>query len=257
MNKFRFLPLILLAAAASAAADPSGAELDTIAGSEAPGEYDQGFSGSVSLGYTATGGNTETSSLDARAGIAYGAGQWYHVGSIEKIRATEGDRVTASSAQAEAQSDYLFTPNNYGFAHLGYASDEFGGIERRMSETVGYGRRLLHTPAMTWSAQIGVGARQEDVRLTTTGGTYSRNSAIVQLGSTFSWQFSENSSFGEGVVVERGSDSTRIESATTLTVKMMNDLSLVLAYTIKHNTEVPPPAENTDTYTSVSIQYTF
>ncbi|HET6655266.1 MAG TPA: DUF481 domain-containing protein, partial [Gammaproteobacteria bacterium] len=181
-----------------------------------------------------------------------GAGRWYHLGSIEKIRASEGGDVTASSVQAEAQSDYLFTPNNYVFAHLGYSNNEFSGIERRTSETVGYGRRLLHTPTQTWSAQLGVGARQEHIQ-----NDGSRNSAVVQLATSYSWQFGESSSLSEGIVVERGTDNTRIESATSLTVKMIDNFSLVLAYTIKHNSQVPPQTVKTDRYTSVSLEYTF
>lgn len=239
-------------------ADSPDADLDAIAGSAAPGKYDQGFAGSIAAGYTATTGNTDTSSLDARAGVAYGAGDWYHTASVEKIRSTDKGLTTANSLQAEAQSDYLFTPDNYVFAHLGYNHDDFSGIEERASETVGYGRRLLHTPTQTWSAQIGVGARQEHIApADQVNNEGSRNSAIVQLASTYSWQFTENSSFGEGIVVERGSDNTRLESATTLTVKLIKDFSLVLAYTIKHNTQVPPNTDNTDTYTSVSLQYTF
>jgi putative salt-induced outer membrane protein len=243
-------PLVLLIIAAQAAADP--ASLDTLAGGGAPGKHDQGFAGSVALGYTNTTGNTDTSSLYARAQLSYGAGRWYDFGSVEKLRSTEEGQTTADSLQAEAQSDYLFTPNNYFFAHLGYDNDEFSGVEQRASETAGYGRRLLHTATQTWSAQIGVGARQEDIN-----DDGSRSSAIVQLATNYSWQFADNSSFGEGIVVERGADSTRIESATTLTVKMIDNFSLVVAYTIKHNSQVPPETTKTDTYTSVALEYTF
>ncbi|HET7569059.1 MAG TPA: DUF481 domain-containing protein [Gammaproteobacteria bacterium] len=246
------LPLTLILAAAPAFAADDASQLDTIAGGGAPGKYDQGFSGSAALGYTATTGNTDTSSLDAKFGIAYGAGQWYHVLSAEKIRATDKGVTTASSLQAEQQSDYLFTPNNYVFENIGYSHDDFAGVEQRTSEAIGYGRRILHTATQTWSAQIGVGARQEDIR-----DDGSRNSAIVQLASDYSWQFADNSSLGEGVVVEYGTNNTRIESATSLTVKIVKDFALVLSYTIKHNTNVPGQTANTDTYTAVSLQYTF
>jgi putative salt-induced outer membrane protein len=243
-------PLVFLIVTGAALADPGS--LDTLAGGGAPGKHDEGLAGSVALGYTNTTGNTDTSSLDARAQLSYGAGQWYHFGSVEKVRSTENGQTSADSLQAEAQSDYLFTSNNYVFAHLGYDKDEFSGVERRLSETAGYGRRLLNTATQTWSAQIGVGARQEDIN-----DDGSRSSAIAQLATNYSWQFADNSSFGEGIVVERGADSTRIESATTLTVKMIDNFSLVVAYTIKHNTRVPPDTKKTDTYTSVALEYTF
>lgn len=251
MSILKLLPLILCAVATAAYADDA-TKLDTIAGGGAPGKYSQGFSGDVSLGYAATHGNTDTSNLDGKAGLAYGAGRWYSVLSLEEIHATEGGETTAQSTQAEAQSDYLMTPDDYVFGHLGYNQDDFSGIEQRTSETVGYGRRLINTGTQSWSAQIGVGARQEDIQ-----DDGSRNSPIVQIATDYSWQFSENSSIGEGIVVERGSDNTRLESATSLKMKLVNNFSLVLSYTIKRNSNVPPDTANTDSYTLVSLDYTF
>ncbi|HET7674966.1 MAG TPA: DUF481 domain-containing protein [Gammaproteobacteria bacterium] len=247
-----FFVAVMLAVWLPACAADDAPKLDTITGGGAPGKYSQGLSGEVSLGYAATTGNTDTSNLDAKAGIAYGAGAWYHTLAAEVIHATDQGTTTAQSTNAEAQSDYLFTPNNYAFAHLGYNKDEFGGIERRTSETVGYGRRLLNTDTQTWSVQVGAGARQE--RLATGA---SRNSPIVQLATDYSWQFSETSSFGQGFVVEDGTDNARFESATSLKVKLVGNFSLALSYTIKRNTNVPPGTANTDTYTIVSLDYSF
>lgn len=251
IRKFLFIAAILsLAAQQALAFDP--AKLDTITGGGAPGKYSQGLSGDISLGYAATGGNTDTSNLDAKVGVAYGAGNWYHAFTAEEIHATDSGETTAENTQAEWQSDYLFTPDNYVFGHLGYNRDEFGGIERRTSETVGYGRRLLHTDTQTWSAQIGAGARQERL-----ADGDSRSAPIVQLATDYSYQLSENSSIGEGIVVEKGSDNTRLQSATSVKVKLIENFSLVVSYVIKHNTNVPPDTVNTDTYTMVSLDYSF
>jgi putative salt-induced outer membrane protein len=131
-------------------------------------------------------------------------------------------------------------------------TNEFSGIERRTSETVGYGRRLLHTDTQTLSAQLGVGARQERLQ-----GGGSKNSAIAQAGATYAWQFSKNSSFSEGVVAEVGANNTRLESQTALQVKMIENLAVAISYTVKYNTQVPQGTYKTDTYTSVSLAYSF
>ncbi len=226
-------------------------KLDAIGGA-APSKYNQGLAGHVSLGYTATTGNSDTSNLDAKFGVSYARGKWYHVFSAEEIHATDSGGTTAQNTQADAQSDYLFTPKNYMFGHLGYDHDQFSGVERRTSETLGYGRRLLDTDTQTWSAQIGAGARQERLQ----DGT-SRSSPIVQLATDYSVQISKNTSIGEGVVVEMGSDNTRLGSATNLKVKMVGNLALILSYVVKHNTNVPSDTAATDTYTMVSLDYGF
>lgn len=242
------LPYLLLMINAAAVAAPSVDKMEGAVDSS----YDSGLTGTLALGYTSARGNTQTSSLDTRAAMTYGAGQWYHAFSAEKIRSSEDSKETASTTTADAQSDFLFTPHNYVFAHLGYNRDRFGGITRRTSEAVGYGFRLLGTPTTIWSVQIGVGARQENVR-----GIGKRQSAIAQIASSYSWQMSANSRLSEDVVIERGKNNIRSESATRLTLKIIKNLSLVAAYTIKHNSQVPVNTYNTDAYTSVSVEYAF
>jgi putative salt-induced outer membrane protein len=254
VNPIRIIPFIalpLLVIARPALADDAG-KLDIMAGAQAPGKYSQGFAGHISLGYTATTGNSDTSNLGAKLGLSYGKGKWYHVFSAEEIHTTDSGNTTAQNTQADAQSDYLFTPNNYVFGHLGYSHDQFSGIARRTSETLGYGRRLLHTDTQTWSAQIGAGARQERLQDNT-----SRSSPIVQAATDYSLQISKNTSIGETLVAEWGSDNTRLQSATNLKVTMVKNLALVLSYVVKHNTSVPADTAGTDSYTMVSVDYGF
>jgi putative salt-induced outer membrane protein len=246
-----FIAFSLLAVTQTALADDAS-KLDIMAGSQAPGKYSQGFAGHVSLGYTATTGSSDTSNLGAKLGLSYGKGKWYHVFSAEEIHATDSGNTTAQSTTADAQSDYLFTPNDYVFGHLSYSHDQFSGVERRTSETAGYGRRLLHTDTQTWSAQIGAGARQERLQDDT-----SRSSPIVQAATDYSLQLSENTSIGEAIVAEWGTDNTRLQSATNLKVKMVKNLALVLSYVVKHNTNVPDDTAATNTYTMVSVDYGF
>ncbi|MGH8189963.1 MAG: DUF481 domain-containing protein, partial [Rhodanobacteraceae bacterium] len=142
IRKFLFIAISLSVMQSALADDLS--KLDAIGGA-APSKYNQGLAGHVSLGYTATTGNSDTSNLDAKFGVSYARGKWYHVFSAEEIHATDSGGTTAQNTQADAQSDYLFTPKNYMFGHLGYDHDQFSGVERRTSETLGYGRRLLDT----------------------------------------------------------------------------------------------------------------
>ena len=38
---------------------------------------------------------------------------------------------------------------------------------------------------------------------------------------------------------------------------LVGNLALVASYTVKHNTDVPPLTEKTDTYTALSLEYGF
>lgn len=67
------------------------------------------------------------------------------------------------------------------------------------------------------------------------------------------------------LAVLSGSDNTYTESVSELKAGIIGNLSLVLGYTWKHNTDVeidtslaPPRAfDKTDTYTTVSLEYVF
>ena len=62
-----------------------------------------------------------------------------------------------------------------------------------------------------------------------------------------------------------GSDNTYTESITELKAGIVGNLSMVLGYTYKHNSDVeidtslvpPRPFDKTDTYTTISLEYGF
>jgi putative salt-induced outer membrane protein len=73
----------------------------------------------------------------------------------------------------------------------------------------------------------------------------------------YTWVISETSEFRQDVTAEGGEDNTYVESVTALSAKLMGDLALVASYTVKHNTDVLAPLEETDTYTALSLEYKF
>jgi putative salt-induced outer membrane protein len=59
----------------------------------------------------------------------------------------------------------------------------------------------------------------------------------------------------ENLAVEAGDKNTYRESKTAVSAKLVGNLTLVASYTVKHNTEVLPLTEKTDTYTALSLEY--
>ena len=73
----------------------------------------------------------------------------------------------------------------------------------------------------------------------------------------YKWLFSETAEFRQDITAEGGGDNTYLESVTAISAKLIGELSLVASYTVKHNTDVPPLTEETDTYTALSLEYAF
>ena len=212
----------------------------------------EGFFGSVSLGYLANSGNTESTSLNAKTALGYVTAPWRHALMLRALTGSTDGTTTAEEYEAAHQTDYVFGDNHYLFGALNYSTNEFSGYDRRTSEVLGYGRRLLDEERHTLDLQIGAGARQ--TRLS--DGTR-EDEGIVQVAGGYAWKFSENARFSQQARIEDGSSNTYSESITAVTANLTGDLALSISYSVRRNSDVPPGRVKTDTATLVSIIYGF
>lgn len=216
-------------------------------------EEDTGpWSGKAALGYLATSGNTENTSLNAAFNIAYMTGKWEHGFKALAINASEDELTTSEAYEAAWRSEYSISEFDYLFGRLHWRKDRFSSYESQFSQTLGYGRRLINSKAHKLDVDIGLGMRQSEL---IDGST--EDEFIVRGGLQYEWAISKNAKFSQLLGVESGEANTYIESISALSATLIGDLALVASYTIKHNTEVLPLTEKTDTYTALSLEYAF
>lgn len=208
------------------------------------------WSGKATLGYLATSGNTENSNLNTGVEINYAPNRWAHRLRATAINAAEEDTTTAEAYELGWKSELSFGEANYLFGRLGWRKDRFSSYDTQTTQTVGYGRRLIDLERHKLNAEIGAGARQSDLVDGTTEDEF-----IVRAGADYLWRLSDTAEFTQVVAVESGDTNTYIESITALKARLINDLALVASYTVKHNTDVVPLTEKTDTYTALSLEY--
>ncbi len=206
----------------------------------------------ATLGYLATSGNTENSSLNSGFAVEYASGRWHHLLEGLAINSTENKQTTAEAYALGWKSEYNWTDNNYLFGRLDWRKDRFSGYDQQTSETIGYGRRLIDTGVHILNAELGAGARQSDLADGTT-----ENEAILRGGLDYRWQFSDTARFTQVFAVESGSENTYLESVSALTARLVGSLALVASYTIKNNSDVPVGTRNTDRFTALSLEYAF
>jgi putative salt-induced outer membrane protein len=210
------------------------------------------WAGKATLGYLATSGNTDNSNLNSGFEISYSASEWKHLLGAKAIFATQDDATTTEAYEALWKSERNFSESNYIFGQLDWRKDRFSGYETQFSQTLGYGRRLIHTDKHKLNAEIGGGARQSDLS------DGSEESETIARGAlNYTWQLSETSQFQQNLLVEGGQENTYFESVTRLSAKLVGNLALVASYTVKNNSDVPPLTEETDTFTALSLEYTF
>lgn len=237
----------------AAPADSIWGEFDALDAENVPlGEEEDEFAGRAQLGYLAASGNSETTNANGNLLLGWDLEKWRHAVSLAAIYAEDAETTTAENYRAGYKADRKLEGNNYLFGSLSWEQDEFAGYVERTTEAVGYGRRLLDTSEHVLDVEIGVGARQTEQ----VDGT-EQDETIGRLAGDYLWTFGEHSEFSQQLAVEAGSLNTYVESVTAVTSQLLGELDLVVSYTIKRNSDVPPGLENTDTYTNVSIQYSF
>ncbi len=210
------------------------------------------WSGKATLGYLATSGNTENTTLNSGFEVGYTAGKWAHLANAAAINASENELTTAEAYNLGWKSERNLTDKDFLFGRLDWRKDRFGGFDTQFSQTLGYGRRLIDSDKHKLNAEIGAGARQSTLQ----DGT-KEDETIFRGGMYYKWLFSETAEFRQNLTAEAGNENTYIESVTAVSAKLLGDLALVASYTIKHNTDVLPLLEETDTYTAISLEYAF
>jgi putative salt-induced outer membrane protein len=210
------------------------------------------WSGKATLGYLATSGNTENSSLNSGFEVGYTIGKWAHLLKMLAINSSESEQTTAESYEAAWKTEYNFSENNFMFGRANWRKDRFSGYKTQMSQTAGYGRRIFDTGAHTLNVEVGAGARQSELQ-----DGMSEDDLIFRGGLDYKWVFSETADFSQVFVVEAGDINTYIESVSAIRARLVGTLALVASYTVKNNSDVPIGTEETDTFTALSLEYVF
>ncbi|MCP4299305.1 MAG: DUF481 domain-containing protein [Gammaproteobacteria bacterium] len=215
-------------------------------------EAESPWAGKATLGYLATSGNTENSTLNTAFELGYTTGKWEHIANAFAISASENEITTTEAYELGWKSERNLTERDFLFGRLEWRKDRFGGFDTQFSQSIGYGRRLINTDKHLLNAELGVGARQSEAQ----DGT-EENETIFRGGAYYKWIFSETAEFRQDLTAEAGDENTYLESVTAVSAKLLGDLALVASYTIKHNTDVPALTEKSDKYTALSLEYAF
>jgi len=216
-------------------------------------EQEEGpWSGNATLGYLATSGNTENSTLKTGFELGYEIGKWQHIATLKAINTAEEDTTTAEAYEVGFKSEFNLSDKDFLFGKLDWRKDRFGGYDTQFSQIVGYGRRLINTDKHSLNAEIGTGARQSDRR----DGT-EEDETVFNGGLYYNWAFSETAAFSQDLTTEVGQDNTYSESITKVTAQLVGNLALVASYTVKHNSDVVAGTEKKDKYTALSLEYAF
>ncbi len=210
------------------------------------------WKGEAELGIVSTSGNTENTSIKARAGVVHEQGKWRHTAKFDALNTSDATRTTSERYALSGKSDYKFDERSYAFGLVNYENDRFAGFDYRTSEVLGYGYRVINQDNLTLDLEVGPGARQTQLR-----NSSSKNEFMGYLSGKLLWKFSPSASLSEHLTTEIGSDTTITRSVTALTAQLAGSLAMKLSFTARHISEVPASVKDMDTETAVTLVYGF
>lgn len=209
-------------------------------------------SGLAELGYMARSGNTDSTDLNAKFQIAHAYDHWTQSFHAAIEQSEENDQRTAKRLVAGVKSEYRISGQDYVFATVDYESDDFGAYRTRWTETLGYGRRLINQEQQTLDLELGAGARQATLQT-----REEQSDIIARLGLNYLYTFATSADFSNKLLIESGADNTYAQNEAAVRMPLLENVSLKVAYTVRHNTDVAAGTEKTDTLTSVNVAYRF
>ena len=252
----RLLAALLLVLAAR----PSFAQNPPPAAAPAPGAAPAAapappppIKGEVTLGYLSTKGNTDSENANATFALVYTLTRWAHHFDLAANSAASSGTTTAEAYSAKYKGKRQFDEGkSYFFTALDWSHDRFSAYEEQLSESAGYGRRLIDSGKSTLNVEAGAGARQA-TRIDQT----KQDEAIVRLAMDYELKFTDRTGFKQSLVVESGSSNTTTEAISALRAQLVNKVGLVISFRAKTNSDVPPGVVATDRFTSIALSYAF
>lgn len=214
------------------------------------------WKGEAELGYVKTGGNTDTSSLNAKGEAEQESEKWRNTVKAGALKNATNGVTTAERYFVNGQTNYKFTERSYFFAFLGYEEDPFSGYDYRYGANIGYGNRVIENDSVTLALEIAPGTRQSKVTLS---GDNESEMTIAGVAE-FLWNISDTTKFNQDLTVNIGDKSvggTVTRSLTSLTSHIAGNLSTKVSYALRHASIVPSGKEKLDDTISIALLYKF
>lgn len=220
----------------------------------------EGWTGQGEAGGFVSTGNAEESGLALGLGLTKESLKWRHrVDGVADYRETDGVK-TKERYFAGYEGNYKISDRLYAVGALSWEKDVFAGIDRRFSESLGLGYRVIDQKTLHLDVDASVAARQTEwVRpaVAVPGRDYSDSTIGGRVGGRLVWDINENTSLSEVAVAYFDGNGQSLESTTALTTRLTGSLAARASFNVRYESDPPVGREETDTTTRASLVYSF
>ena len=211
-------------------------------------QFAQGWDGSLSLGLSATSGNTDTGDLSFGGRFRYGNGDWNHTFGFAGEFAEDNGVRNKEELFATYDVNRYFNDQFYVFGLGSVSYDGFATNEWDAFLGVGPGYRVVNQEDMTWRIQAGPG-----VRYTKDQNGADETEVAGIASSRFFYRISDAAFLTNDTDVLYSKASTVVTNDFGVNFKMSDRLSTRVGYRADYNSDPLPGLKNTDNTLGVSL----
>jgi putative salt-induced outer membrane protein len=209
------------------------------------------WTGKGDLGVSIATGNSENQAASANLELRNTVDDWKHTLGFAGNYGSDSGSTTAQRWEVRGQTQYAFTSRAYAFGALRYEDDRFSQYDFQSSVAGGLGYHIIDNERTKLWVQGGPGYRYAEIQLT----GESEDGLIFRGDLGFEHRLTDTTRIVDRFLVEAGSDNTYLQNDIGLEVTISGALGLRVAYQVRHNTDVLPGVERTDTLTTVGLLY--
>jgi putative salt-induced outer membrane protein len=214
------------------------------------------WSGTVQLGFTGTGGNSNDNNINSKFNLLYKNIKWTNSLRLESLFSNSDNNITAEKYTATAEINRAFKKKVFSFLRSENIFDRFSPYETTSTTSIGYGTNLYNSDKIIWDIQGGPGYRYADVNFS----NETEHDLIGYLSTNVLWHVSKTANIQETLSVNEAAINTISKSETALSTDIIGNLGLQVSFTATHNSVIPegsPNTKNTDYTSDVTLLYNF
>jgi putative salt-induced outer membrane protein len=215
------------------------------------------FSMDGELGYIATTGNTETTSIKSKLFAHQELAQWSNDFMIEalykKDKIDDVKQTTAQKYFLSGQGNYkLDNPDHRLFGFASYEDDKFSSFDSQATLAAGWSQKMWGDNESQFSYSMGPGYSFAE-----TNEGENQNGLILRAALDYQWKISDTANFKQLLSSETGDENTKSKSETSVSAIISGALSLKVSLILDYNSDVADDIDNLDTQTAVTLVYNF
>jgi putative salt-induced outer membrane protein len=158
---------------------------------------------------------------------------------------------TSQRWEARAQTQHDFTERAYTFGAARYEDDRFSNFVFQSSISAGLGYKFIDEERTKLWVQAGPGYRYAELQPS----GEPEQGMILRGDLGYEHQLTDTTKIVERFLVESSSDNTYLQNDLGLEVTITGSLGLRVGYQVRHNSDVLPGLEKTDTLTTLGLLY--